>query len=126
MLANREKEAIIDTMIYLESSQGLEGLYDDIDNTSFTDEVLETYKRQNINPIITSYKFGQFSSVETLLGCQTLCEFELAYGEYIYYLDKCEDNVMYALEETSIDISCFYLYEFNGWYIALWDNLNEL
>lgn len=126
MLAHREKEAIIETMICLESSQGLEGLYDDIDNTSCTEEMLETYKRQYINPIITPYKFGQFSSVETLLGCQTLCEFELAYGEYIYYLDKCEDNVMYALEETSIDISCFYLYEFNGWYIALWDNLNEL
>ncbi|OEL08286.1 hypothetical protein [Staphylococcus equorum] len=123
MLANRERQAIIETMILLENNDGLNGIYDEPDLPVYTDLALETYKKKKINPVITPYSFGQFTEVETLLGCYTLSEFELGYGEYIYYLDKCEDNVMYALDETAIDISCFNLYEFNGWYIALWDSL---
>lgn len=120
MLANHERKAIIETMVYLENNSDLNALYDiPIIETLYSDEELIDYKANKINPLFNQSNIYQFTHVTSIYGCVTIQELTQLCSQDIYYIDDNEYDVLGALHDTEYQLSDFHLYYFNNYYIAL-------
>lgn len=120
MLANQERKAIIETMVYLENNSDLNALYDiPMIETLYSDEELIEYKSSKINPLFNQRNIYQFTHVTSIYGCVTIQELTQLCSQDIYYIDDNEYDVLGALHDTEYQLNDFHLYYFNNYYIAL-------